>query len=196
MIHAHHHPVHTQVAPAHQTLHARVRSHEKPHVTKKHAASDDTKTKKHLVSDDTDTKKSSVKGRHHAKKMTVQKSNSDIDVHKFASKLQSISAPYSTEKCAQHVRIALEVAGANVNQHPIAASDWGRTLEKNGYHKISPKFNSPQEGDIYIIQRTGDHIYGHIAGYTSDGWVSDFRQKNYAVYKEKDVKYSYYRLEL
>ncbi|MEB3753200.1 CHAP domain-containing protein [Acinetobacter sp. MD2(2019)] len=183
MIHAHHHPVHVQSA-AHTAVHARVRSHEKPHALKKHP-----------VQTHTDAKKALVKGRHHhTKKNTVHQPSSDIDVHKFARKLQSISAPYSTEKCAQHVRIALQVAGANVAQHPIAASDWGRILEKNGYHKISPKFDDPQQGDIYIIQRTGDHIYGHIAGYTGDGWVSDFRQKNYAVYKEKDVKYSYYRL--
>lgn len=119
----------------------------------------------------------------------------DIDLHKFSHKLESISARHSKEKCAQHIRIALQTAGADVSKHPVAASDWGHTLEKNGYKKIKPAFGNPQEGDIYIIQRTDGHMYGHIAGYTGNGWFSDFRQKTYAVYREKDVKYSYYRLE-
>lgn len=181
MIHAHH-AVH---AHAHttdqQTLHVKLRSDEGSRRPKKGHSSDDEQDVQNL----------SVHDRHHSAK----KSQKDIDLHKFSKKLESISARRSTEKCAQHIRIALQVAGANVVQHPIAASDWGQTLEKNGYHKIKPAFDSPQEGDIYIIQRTGDHIYGHIAGYTGNGWFSDFRQKNYAVYKEKDVKYTYYRLE-
>lgn len=119
----------------------------------------------------------------------------NINLHKFSSKLESISAKHSKEKCAKNIRIALQAAGADVSKHPVAASDWGHTLEKNGYKKIKPAFNRPQEGDIYIIERTSGHTYGHIAGYTGNGWFSDFRQKTYAVYKEKDVKYSYYRLD-
>ena len=53
----------------------------------------------------------------------------------------------------------------------------GAYFRKNGYKKIKPAFGHPQPGDIYIIQRTGDHVYGHIAGYTGNGWISDFRQK-------------------
>ena len=69
------------------------------------------------------------------------------------------------------------------------------SLEKNGYKQIKPAFNRPQKGDIYIIDATSDHVYGHIAGYTGSEWISDFRQSGYAVYREKDVEYHYYRLE-
>ena len=100
----------------------------------------------------------------------------NINLHKFSSKLESISANHSKEKCAKNIRIALQAAGADVSKHPVAASDWGQTLEKNGYKKIKPAFNRPQEGDIYIIERTSGHTYGHIAGYTGNGWFSDFRQ--------------------
>lgn len=124
-----------------------------------------------------------------------QSEDQNINLHKFSSKLESMSAQHSKEKCAKNIRIALQAAGADVSKHPVAASDWGHTLEKNGYKKIKPAFNRPQEGDIYIIERTNGHTYGHIAGYTGNGWFSDFRQKTYAVYKEKDVKYSYYRLD-
>ncbi|MCT6835871.1 MAG: hypothetical protein M3039_18080, partial [Acinetobacter baumannii] len=78
--------------------------------------------------------------------------------------------------------IALESAGADVENHPIAASDWGDTLKKIGYKEINPAFDEPQEGDIYIIHRTRNHIYGHIAGYTGSEWVSDFKQSSYDVY--------------
>ncbi len=109
----------------------------------------------------------------------------NIDLHKFSSKLESMSAKHSKEKCAKNIRIALQAAGADVSKHPVAASDWGQTLEKNGYKKIKPAFNRPQEGDIYIIERTSGHTYGHIAGYTGNGWFSDFRQKPMRSIKKK-----------
>ena len=61
-----------------------------------------------------------------------------------------MSAKHSKEKCAKNIRIALQAAGADVSKHPVAASDWGHTLEKNGYKKIKPAFNRPQEG-IFIL---------------------------------------------
>lgn len=126
------------------------------------------------------------------------------DINRKIKILIYISSQVSLKVCLQSTvkknvprifAFALQAAGADVSKHPVAASDWGHTLEKNGYKKIKPAFNRPQEGDIYIIERTSGHTYGHIAGYTGNGWFSDFRQKTYAVYKEKDVKYSYYRLD-
>ena len=60
----------------------------------------------------------------------------------------------STAKCAKMVRIALESAGAKIQSHPVAASDWGDTLKKIGYRQIQPAFDHPKVGDIYIIKRT------------------------------------------
>ena len=87
----------------------------------------------------------------------------------------------------------MESAGARFQSHPVAAADWGNTLTKIGYRQINPKFDSPKEGDIYIIDRTGKHIYGHIAGFNGQQWVSDFKQKSYDVYNEKGLTYKYYR---
>ena len=89
-----------------------------------------------------------------------------IDVSKFSQKLTTRASYRSSSQCAKFVRIALQSAGANIVQHPIAASDWGRTLQQIGYQKITPEFNNPQPGDIYIIHRTKKHRYGHIAGFT------------------------------
>lgn len=118
---------------------------------------------------------------------------SQIDIHKFVAKLKSISGNYSTAKCARSVRIALQSAGAKIVSHPVAASDWGDTLTQIGYRQIQPAFDNPQKGDIYIIKRTPNHIYGHIAGYSGSQWISDFKQKSYDVYKDTDVTYTYYR---
>ncbi|WP_111859287.1 hypothetical protein [Acinetobacter sp. CFCC 10889] len=117
-----------------------------------------------------------------------------IDIDKFINKLDSISARTSSARCARSIRIALQTAGAKFTNHPVAAADWGGTLEEIGYKQIQPAFDNPQEGDIYIIDRTRKHRYGHIAGYTGTEWVSDFKQRSYDVYKG-DVTYKYYRLQ-
>ena len=59
---------------------------------------------------------------------------------------------------------------------------------------IKQKFDEPKEGDIYIINRTSKHTYGHIAGFSGKQWVSDFKQRSYDVYKENGLTYQYYRL--
>lgn len=117
-----------------------------------------------------------------------------LDVRKFTQKLHSMSSASSTKKCARSIRIALQSAGARIVNHPVAAADWGNTLQTIGYKKINPSFNNPKEGDIYIIHRTQKHVYGHIAAYTGRQWVSDFRQNSHAVYKNDQVNYTYYRL--
>lgn len=83
-----------------------------------------------------------------------------IDVSKFSQKLAKRAAYRSSSQCAKFVRIALQSAGANIVQHPVAASDWGRTLQQIGYQKIKPEFNNPQPGDIYIIHRTKNIVMG------------------------------------
>ncbi|MDP9804144.1 surface antigen [Acinetobacter calcoaceticus] len=176
-----------KMAHAHHAVHAHVH-----HIAerKEESSQDDLKMKVML-------RQAAPTSEKHKKSDAKRQPSEDqnINLHKFSSKLESMSAQHSKEKCAKNIRIALQAAGADVSKHPVAASDWGHTLEKNGYKKIKPAFNRPQEGDIYIIERTSGHTYGHIAGYTGNGWFSDFRQKTYAVYKEKDVKYSYYRLD-
>ncbi|OTG64698.1 CHAP domain-containing protein [Acinetobacter silvestris] len=119
-----------------------------------------------------------------------------IDVSKFTQKLAGISSRRSSAKCAKSIRIALETAGARFVQHPVAAADWGNTLTKIGYRQIQPAFDHPKKGDIYIINRTNKHRYGHIAGFTGLEWVSDFKQRSYDVYKDAQVTYEYYRINL
>ena len=117
-----------------------------------------------------------------------------FDLDTFTNRLKSITRQSSTSKCAKSIRVALQSAGAKIQSHPVAASDWGNTLLSLGYREIKPSFDHPKEGDIYIIHRTQKHQYGHIAGYSGNSWVSDFKQKSYDVYKDKNVSNSYFRL--
>lgn len=121
-------------------------------------------------------------------------SRSAIDIKKFTQYLSNIDAVRSSQKCARSIRVALESAGAQIKNHPVAASDWGTTLTQLGFKKISPSFSNPQRGDIYIIKRTAKHSYGHIAGFTGSQWVSDFKQRSHDVYNDDSVRYEYYRL--
>ncbi|RZF50223.1 CHAP domain-containing protein [Acinetobacter halotolerans] len=117
-----------------------------------------------------------------------------LDVMAFAQKLTRRASYRSSAQCAKFVRIALQSAGAKIVNHPVAASDWGKTLQEIGYKKITPAFDQPQKGDIYIIHRTKKHRYGHIAGFSGTQWISDFKQRSHDIYKDKNVTYSYYRL--
>lgn len=118
---------------------------------------------------------------------------SKIDLNKFADTLRSRAENASKSACAKYVRIALEAAGANTTGHPIAASDWGDTLINIGYKEISADFNHPIKGDIYIINKTKNHKYGHIAGYDGNQWISDFKQRSQVIYRD-NVSYRYFRI--
>lgn len=127
-------------------------------------------------------------------KSTPFSSRSSIDISKFTQRLNSINTNISSQRCARSIRLALQSAGAKIENHPVAAADWGNTLTKIGYRQISPAFANPQKGDIYIIQRTDKHVYGHIAGFSGSQWVSDFKQRSHNIYRDAAVKYEYYRL--
>ncbi len=118
-----------------------------------------------------------------------------IDIEKFSSYLQGIRRNTSTQMCARSIRIGLQSSGAKIVNHPVAAADWGSTLQQLGYRKINLAFDRPKKGDIYIIDRTSQHKYGHIAAYSGTAWVSDFRQNSHAIYRTPNVTYTYYRLD-
>ena len=118
-----------------------------------------------------------------------------IDIDKFSRYLQGITRNTSTKKCARSIRVGLQSSGAKIVNHPVAAADWGGTLTKLGYKKINLSFDRPKKGDIYIIDRNQSSRYGHIAAYSGNAWVSDYRQTGHAVYRNPNVKYTYYRLD-
>ena len=119
---------------------------------------------------------------------------SGVDIDKFSRFLSNITRQTSTHKCARSIRIGLQSSGAKIVNHPVAAADWGNTLLKIGYRKIDLSFDQPKKGDIYIIDRNSSSKYGHIAAYSGSAWVSDYKQRSHAVYRNPNVHYTYYRL--
>lgn len=107
-----------KMAHAHHAAHAHVHHIEE---RKEDSSQGDLKTKVMLrqVASTTGKSKRSKTQNHKAE-------DQNINLHKFSSKLESISANHSKEKCAKNIRIALQAAGADVSKHPVAASDWGK----------------------------------------------------------------------
>ena len=125
---------------------------------------------------------------------TKMLARSGVDIDKFTQFLTGITRQTSTKRCARSIRIGLQSAGAKIVNHPVAAADWGKTLQQIGYQKINQSFDQPKKGDIYIIDRNSSSKYGHIAAYSGSAWVSDYKQRSHAVYRNPNVNYTYYRL--
>jgi surface antigen len=99
-------------------------------------------------------------------------------------------------KCAQHVRLALAVAGLKPITWPVPAKDWGGTLRALGFTAVTDAKYTPKIGDIVVIQATSKDKYGHIAGYDGKQWVSDFIQRDLwpgPHYREEKPDYALFR---
>lgn len=93
----------------------------------------------------------------------------------------------SSNQCALYVRKALAAGGLTSlnSNHPGYAYQYTGTLTSLGFNQIysgtyssSLEGNIPglQVGDVVVFQPVAGHSAGHIALYTSSGWVSDYRQ--------------------
>ena len=95
-------------------------------------------------------------------------------------------------RCLQYVRTALGLSGGVPHAYQYGFPDIHPNMTKIGYQvvqsgsgAIEGKF-TPQIGDVVVIDRVGNHTSGHIAIYTSGGWVSDFKQSSANVYSKID----------
>lgn len=88
------------------------------------------------------------------------------------------AAKRSLKQCALYVNNALRAQGIRSSGNGV---DVASNLIKSGqgFHQVAySKDYVPQIGDVMSMKsnsRSG-HNYGHVAIYTKDGWVSDFKQ--------------------
>lgn len=88
------------------------------------------------------------------------------------------AAKRSLKQCALYVNNALRAQGIRSSGNGV---DVASNLLKSGqgFHQVAySKDYVPQIGDVMSMKsnsRSG-HNYGHVAIYTKDGWVSDFKQ--------------------
>ncbi len=73
----------------------------------------------------------------------------NINLHKFSSKLESISAKHS-KNAPKNIRIALQAAGADVSKHPVAAQTGGIHLRRTVIRKSSRHLIVLKKG-IFIL---------------------------------------------
>ena len=96
--------------------------------------------------------------------------------------LISHSHTHSTKYCAKYVADALNAGNLQFNRQPSAyLYHTNGTLLNLGFKQISKPIN-PQKGDIYVQNKTNSHVHGHIAMYSGQQWISDFRQTTDQVY--------------
>lgn len=102
----------------------------------------------------------------------------DDKVSKAAAFAVTHAAKRSLRDCALYVNNALRAQGIRSSGNGV---DVASNLLKSGqgFHQVAySKDYVPQIGDVMSMKsnsRSG-HNYGHVAIYTKDGWVSDFKQ--------------------
>ncbi len=102
----------------------------------------------------------------------------DDKVSKAAAFAVTHAAKRSLKQCALYVNNALRAQGIRSSGNGV---DVASNLLKSGqgFHQVAySKDYVPKIGDVMSMKsnsRSG-HNYGHVAIYTKDGWVSDFRQ--------------------
>ena len=115
--------------------------------------------------------------------------------------IEKHASAHSGKKCATHVREALQAGGLIIYGLPIAdAKDYGLALLKSGFIKTSGSALFAEKGDVVVIQNyPGGNPSGHIAMYTGEIWISDFKQRDMwagSGYRTHKPEYAIYRPNL
>ena len=100
----------------------------------------------------------------------------------------------SKSLCAKYVREAIQYGGIRIIGRPSCAYHYKDFLPILGYYTVEKPY---QKGDVVVWMPTGDRKYGHIAIFTGDGGVSDFKQKSFYVHSDyvKSNDYLVFRKE-
>lgn len=98
--------------------------------------------------------------------------------------------------CAWFVMRAMQTGGSPSIILPAWAYEYYLPLV--GWKEIKEEAYTPQKGDICVFPHVKHHIFGHIAMWNGEQWISDFKQKNiivnkaysdYKVYRHKNIQY-------
>ena len=111
----------------------------------------------------------------------AMRGTSNMNVRQATTKLDSIAEKQPRGLCALYVLRALKAGGISVEGHPVNAAKYGGFLLAKGFVAIGdPENYRPRKGDVVVIQpRPGTSGPGHIAMFTGEQWVSDYRQAKF-----------------
>ena len=116
-----------------------------------------------------------------------------IDMEAAVRHLVTHAQDQSTGKCAKYVANALEAGGFRFQRQGYAYQyHTNGILRGMGYREIG-KQGSYNKGDITVTEANSAHTAGHIAMWSGDRWISDFRQNSEFVYRSNQPPVHYYR---
>jgi hypothetical protein len=101
------------------------------------------------------------------------------DKEKAVAYLNTHANIHSLGRCAEYVRKAIEAGGVKVVRQ-VSAKDYGSSLKALGFVTLIGNLN-PVAGDVVIIQPIDGHPHGHMAMFSGNVWISDFKQ-NHGLY--------------
>lgn len=84
--------------------------------------------------------------------------------------------PKSKCSCAGYVMRAMWHGGCPIGLLP--AYGYSRILPQMGFREMKAENYIPQKGDISVLPQNDRHVFGHIAVWNGNQWVSDFKQKD------------------
>ncbi|TNV75875.1 hypothetical protein FGO68_gene3957 [Halteria grandinella] len=118
----------------------------------------------------------------------MEPSQSAIIGSKIAQLAFANAESASQGKCAKYVRAAIQEAlGITIQPTGIeSAKDYGPWLVAHGYKVSTSKNTDAAVGSVVIFGGNDAHKHGHIQIKTGAGqWTSDFRQNNFAPWKDQ-----------
>lgn len=118
--------------------------------------------------------------------------NNNYDKLKAANYITNHTLKRSHNCCAWFVMKAIWAGGKPCIILPaFAYSDY---LPKLGFGKVNKDNYKPLKGDIVVFPKVKGHIYGHIAMWNGEQWISDYKQKGIIVSKSyKHCDYEVFR---
>lgn len=97
------------------------------------------------------------------------------NIDKAVTHIENNALSKSHTCCAWFVMRAMNKGGCPIGILPAYAYRY--VLPWYGFTEIS-KDSPLRKGDIIVFPHVKHHIYGHIAMWTGDQWISDFKQKS------------------
>lgn len=102
-----------------------------------------------------------------------------FNVNKATRHLTENALSRSHNCCAWFVMRAMQSGGCPSIILPAWAYRY--YLPTVGWKEVSIDSYKPQKGDICVFPYKRHHIFGHIAMWNGEQWISDFKQKNIIV---------------
>lgn len=118
------------------------------------------------------------------------------DNNKAINYIKQHKSSKSKSMCAWYVMQALRYGGCRYC-YIYPAYAYNKVLPKLGFEEVPINDYVPQKGDISVLPTNVSSVFGHIAIYDGNCWISDFEQKSIfpGKYYKQNGKYQIYRIK-